>query len=120
MGTEMSNGDSLYFRPCLRPESDDDPYKLTRAGNGNPLDAAFSAPPEGGFLVPPSLRSDILLTALQGSALLLGPDEPAGSRKPLPWRTRMRHRADMWRNLAARRAYKAIAGYWPDNGEDDW
>jgi hypothetical protein len=35
-------------------------------------------------------------------------------------RQRLKSKIEMWRNLAARRAYRIVAGYWPDNGEDDW
>jgi hypothetical protein len=39
-------------------------------------------------------------------------------RPPAPWRHRLRNRVSDWRERAARRAYKVIAGYWPDGGED--
>lgn len=39
---------------------------------------------------------------------------------PLPWRTRLRCAVTDLREQAARGAYRAIAGYWPDSGEDDW
>lgn len=97
------NGDGLYFGPCLNPGG---------AWDGD------SEPSQGGFLVPPSLRSDILLSALQGSALLLGPDEPAATRKPPTWRQKLRWKLTAWREQAARRAFRVIAGYWPDDGED--
>jgi hypothetical protein len=42
------------------------------------------------------------------------------TRPPLPWRWRMRNRISDWRETAARRAYKIIAGGWPDDREDDW
>jgi hypothetical protein len=35
-------------------------------------------------------------------------------------RQRIRRKLGDWRERAARRAYRIIAGYWPDNGEDDW
>ena len=43
---------------------------------------------------------------------------------PLPWRARARRKiagtvAD-WREQTARRAYKIIAGEWPDDREGDW
>jgi hypothetical protein len=42
--------------------------------------------------------------------------------KPPPpsWRTRFRWKRAEWRERAARRAYKIIAGDWPDDREDDW
>jgi hypothetical protein len=43
---------------------------------------------------------------------------------PPPWRTRLRRKITATvanlRERAARRAYKIIAGEWPDNGEGDW
>ena len=41
-------------------------------------------------------------------------------RKPLPWRWRAKWKLRQWREDAACLAYRAIAGKWPDNGEDDW
>jgi hypothetical protein len=42
--------------------------------------------------------------------------------KPPPpsWRTRFRRKREQWREQTARRAFKIIAGYWRDDGEDDW
>lgn len=42
--------------------------------------------------------------------------------KPPPptWRQRLRRKAAAWRERAARRAYRIIAGNWPDDREDDW
>jgi hypothetical protein len=64
------------------------------------------------------------------SAVIEVPDEllmdygliPDTRPKPPPpsWRTRLRWKRDEWRERTARRAYKVIAGYWPDNGKDDW
>lgn len=41
-------------------------------------------------------------------------------RPPLPWSWRARQKLRACREQAARIAYRAIAGQWPDNGEDDW
>lgn len=122
-----------------RPSGEDDPYKLTRGQHGDWLTDYFAkmapaalawfdvqagesepGPPSGGFMIPPELRSEILATKL--SATLLVSDELLHPRPPRPLtrRQRLTHRTDMWRNLAARRAYKIIAGYWPDAGEDNW
>lgn len=38
--------------------------------------------------------------------------------RPVPWRWRLRWKVGAWRDRAARRAYKIIAGDWPDDGED--
>jgi hypothetical protein len=42
--------------------------------------------------------------------------------KPPPpsWRTRFRWKREQWRERAARRAYRIVAGDWPDDREDDW
>lgn len=43
------------------------------------------------------------------------------TRPPLPpptWRTRLRRKREAWRERAAKRAYKIIAGYEPPNLED--
>ena len=73
----------------------------------------------GGFMIPPELRSEILATRL--SATLLVSDELLHPRQlpPPTWRTRLRWKLGQWRERAARRAFKIIAGYWPDDGEDD-
>lgn len=39
-------------------------------------------------------------------------------RPPLPWRHRLRSKVSDWRERAARRAYKIVAGDWPDDRED--
>lgn len=41
-------------------------------------------------------------------------------RPPTPWRWRLRNRIAGWREQSARLAYRAIAGEWPDSGDDDW
>lgn len=38
---------------------------------------------------------------------------------PTPWRWRIRNGISDWRERTARRAFRVIAGYWPDDGEDD-
>jgi hypothetical protein len=85
-------------------------------------DQAAAGPelPAGGFMIPPELRSEILATKL--SATLLVSDELLHPRQfpPPTWRTRLRWKLASWREQAARRAFKVIAGYWPDDGEDDW
>jgi hypothetical protein len=74
--------------------------------------------------------SQVSLDARKLSAVIQVPDEylmaigliPDTRPKPPPptRRQRLKRRIGTWRNLAARRAYRIIAGYWPDNGEDDW
>lgn len=86
-------------------------------------------PARDGFLVPPGL-ADALLEAVKLSAIINVPDElltdygaiPDTRPKPppLPWRWRLRNRISDWRGRTARRAYRIIAGEWPDSGEDDW
>lgn len=73
-------------------------------------------PPPDGFLVPQGLTEifkgwwgDL------GAAARNRPKPPPPTR-----RQRLKSKIEMWRNLAARRAYRIVAGYWPDNGEDDW
>lgn len=131
----MSNGDSLYFGPCLRPESDDDPYKPTRADSGDWLTDYFAkmmpaaeqwfeeqdAEPDDDSAEPLIIKAASYIEV--SDELLMDYGVIPDTRPPLPppsWRTRLRWKRGMWRNLAARRAYKVIAGYWPDNGEDDW
>lgn len=91
---------------------------------GEPLN-----PSPDGFLVP--FTSDELLGAVRKLyAYEEAPDEllmdcgviPDTRPKPPPpsWRTRLRWKRGDWREQTARRAYKVIAGYWPDGGEDDW
>lgn len=41
-------------------------------------------------------------------------------RPPLPWRWRLRNKIADLRERTAQRAYKIIAGEWPNDGEDDW
>lgn len=118
-----------------RPSGDDDPYKLTRADGPHWLDGFFanlattvaeswpSAEPEGEPLIASKLVSYI---EVPNELLMDYGVIPDTRPKPPPpsWRTRLRgkieDRIDTWRNLAARRAYKVIAGDWPGNGEDDW
>ncbi len=68
--------------------------------------------------MPEALRTDILRTALETALAQAGPNAP----KPPPpsWRTRLRNKLSDWRERTARRAYRIIAGDWPDDGEDDW
>lgn len=89
---------------------------------------AFGRPVAPGDPVSPF--SQVSLDARKLSASIVVPDEllmdygliPDTRPKPPPpsWRTRLRRKLGDWRERAARRAFKAIAGYWPDNGEDDW
>ena len=82
----------------------------------------MSGEERSGFLVPEALRTEILRTALETTLAPFDPNAP--KPPPLPWRTRMRgkieDRITDWRVRTARRAYKVIAGDWPDDGEDDW
>jgi hypothetical protein len=91
-----------------------DPFAWTRRTEPSPIDAlAVSA-----------------LNATKLSAVIQVPDEYLmaiglipDTRPPLPpptRRQRIRRKRDAWRERAARRAFRSIAGYWPDNGEDDW
>lgn len=90
---------------------------------GGPLNAP--EPSRGGFLVPPGLLEDIKLNAAYievPNELLMDygviPDTRP-PRPPLPWRWRAKRKLRACREQAARIAYRAIAGDWPDNGEDD-
>jgi hypothetical protein len=65
---------------------------------------------EAGFLVPPGLAE----------ALGFSMTREAYPLPPPSWRTRLRWKRDGWREHAARRAFRVIAGYWPHDGEDDW
>lgn len=88
--------------------------------DAEPVVARENVVPEGGFLVPPGLASDIIATKL--SAYLLVPnellDESREHRKPSR-RAWLRYRIAGWREALARRAYKLIAGYDVPEG-DDW
>lgn len=75
-------------------------------------------PPPDGFMLPPHFAEDFRKTVAE----LFGiPAEALAPRPVVPptRRQRLKNRIGMWRNLAARRAYRTIAGYWPDDGEDD-
>ena len=92
-----------------------------------PMGEPFSAPEpsRGGFLVPPGLLDDIKLNAAYievSNELLMdcGVIPDTRERKPIPWRWRAKWKIRAWRESAARVAYRAIAGQWPDGGEDDW
>lgn len=83
------------------------------AGQPRPCVPTIDPEPSGGFLVPPGLRSAILQMVLETT--------PAGPKPPPPTRReRFRRKLTTWREQAARRAFKLIAGYWPDNRQDDW
>jgi hypothetical protein len=74
-------------------------------------------PPPDGFMIPPGLAEGLRATIAE----LFGiPDEMLEPLPPPTRRQRIRRKLGDWREQAARRAYKSIAGYWPDNGEDDW
>lgn len=82
------------------------------------------------FVVPMDEPFSFATTTRKLSSVVVVPNEmlmdagiiPDTRPKPPPptWRTRLRWKRGEWRERAARRAYKIIAGYWPDNGEDDW
>jgi hypothetical protein len=80
-------------------------------------------PARDGFLVPPGMLEG-LHDALKLTAYIEVSDELFTHVRrplpPLPWRWRLRNRVTSWREQTARRAYRAIAGDWPDDGEDDW
>lgn len=94
-----------------------DPFGVawTRKQEPNPLDAALITSPE--------------LLVTKRSAIIEVPDEllmdyglipdTRPPRPPTPWRWRLRNRIADWRERAARLAYRAIAGQWPDDGEVD-
>lgn len=74
-------------------------------------------PPPDGFLVPPGLAEDLR----KSIAELFGiPGEMLEPGPPPTRRQRIRNKVSGWREQAARRAFKLIAGYWPDGREDDW
>lgn len=103
---------------------------VTGHPNVVPMDEPFSfaRPLPAGDPVNPFSRA--ALDARKLSVVIEVPDEllmayglvPDTRPKPppTPWRWRLRNRISDWREHAARRAYKVIAGYWPDDGEDDW
>lgn len=70
---------------------------------------------EGGFLVPPGLRSDILASALETGLV-----RNYGETPPIPWRRRLKWRIHNARTRLGEIAYRVVAGEWPHNGEDDW
>lgn len=74
-------------------------------------------PPADGFMIPPGLSEalhDAIMDAYDLPRDLFEPGPPPTRRQ------RIRRKLGAWRERAARRAYKSIAGYWPENGEDDW
>lgn len=75
--------------------------------------------PDDGFLIPETLRSQILATALETS-LLSAPDwhDAPGTRKPVPYRTRLRWKLAGWRERAAELAYRMVSGH--DVPEREW
>lgn len=82
-----------------------------------------ATPPEG-FMVPPDLAETItayfdehMPAALEWLARPIDDDAP---EIPPTRRQQLRNRITGWRERAARRAYKTIAGDWPHNREDDW
>jgi hypothetical protein len=72
-------------------------------------------PPDDGFMIPPGFAEDLRATIAELFGVPAGPFEPG---PPPTRRQRLRSKVSDWRERAARRAYKVIAGYWPDNGED--
>lgn len=91
-------------------------------------DYSFARPRPPGD--PVNAFSQASLDARKLSSVVVVPNEllmdagiiPDTRPKPPPpsWRTRLRRKRGEWRERAARHAYKVIAGYWPDGGEDDW
>ena len=64
------------------------------------------------FMVPEALRSDLLKVALETSLVTREwYDTPAGARKPVPWRMRLRWKLGYWRESAAELAYRLISGH---------
>lgn len=81
-------------------------------------------PTTDGFMVPPGFSEQLaayfdehMPATLEWLARPTDDDAP---EIPPSWRTRLRRKLGAWREQAARRAYRIVAGYWPDNGEDDW
>jgi hypothetical protein len=77
-------------------------------------------PPPDGFLVPPGLSEALMEQLREHFTAMDAWYEQAGPVKPLPWRWRAKQKLRDWREQAARLAYRAVAGDWPDDGEDDW
>lgn len=103
---------------------------------------------DSGFLVPPAFWEEAArnmpgwtwdrrapddpqaITARKLESIMIVPNEllmdygviPDTRPAPPPptWRHRWRRKWEQWRESAARRAYKIIAGDWPHDGGDDW
>jgi hypothetical protein len=90
--------------------------------NVEPMGEPFSAPEpsRGGFLVPPGLLNAAYIEVSNELLMDCGVIPDTRERRPIPWRWRAKSKIREWRESAARVAYRAIAGQWPDNGEDDW
>lgn len=75
--------------------------------------------PFNGFLVPP-IVTETMLEAVKLSGVIHVPFELVNPPDSVPptWRTRFRWKRAEWREQAARRAYRLIAGDWPDDEED--
>lgn len=103
-------------------------YMAKAMGSGPLSDYSFARTPPPGD--PVNAFSQASLDARKLSSVVVVPNEllmaagviPDTRPKPPPptWRTRLRWKRDAWRERAARRAYKIIAGDWPGGGEDDW
>lgn len=86
---------------------------------------AAPEPPPDGFLVPPGMAGELMRQLREHFAAMdAWYDSQLAPAPPQPWHRRARRalsrKAQAWRGRAARRAYKIIAGDWPDDGQEDW
>jgi len=81
--------------------------------------------PYDGYLVPPGFTGELFQRLQEGFAAMdAWYDSHPVPAEPVPWHRRARsalnRNVQAWRDRAARRAYKTIAGDWPDDGPEDW
>ena len=74
-------------------------------------------PPPDGFTVPPGMLEGLRDALMDAYGLPRDFFEPG---PPPTRRQKLRRNLAAWRQNAARRAYRTIAGHWPGDGEDDW
>lgn len=73
-------------------------------------------PPDGFMMMPPEITEIFKGWWSDLEAAVRDRPKPP----PLTRRQRLKRKIGQWRDLAARRAFKVIAGDWPDGGGDDW